>query len=193
MVFCMAWQEVCRGASSRSSGPERRHSGVEPLHPLKQVTHKNRNFLSRYSVTNSAKSERSFISSADQFRARIAFFLGFGAKFIPMFGLRTRTFFTLLHCQTSFALLVQVFQAVRAQILEEILGNTEQVDDHPLLQEISRLQTRCEDLTQLQKVFQPHSRTNSPTSTYFIFKGNIRTKFKFRKETVSSLYIYFGH
>jgi hypothetical protein len=49
-------------------------------------------------------------------------------------------------------LLVQVFQAVRAQILEEILGNPEQVDDHPLLQEISRLQTRCEDLTQLQKV-----------------------------------------
>ncbi|XP_065331412.1 ninein-like protein isoform X1 [Cloeon dipterum] len=50
--------------------------------------------------------------------------------------------------------LKQVFQVVRAQILDEILGDPEQVDDHPLLQEISRLQTRCKDLTQLQKTME---------------------------------------
>ncbi|XP_059473957.1 blastoderm-specific protein 25D isoform X2 [Neocloeon triangulifer] len=50
--------------------------------------------------------------------------------------------------------LKQVFQVVRAQILDEILGDPDHSDDHPLLQEISRLQTRCQDLTQLQKTME---------------------------------------
>lgn len=146
MVFCMAWQEVCRGARSRSSDQERRHTGAEPLHPLKQVTHENRNFLSHKCVTNSARATLTNVKCASHF------FLGPVPRFFLFWFEFLHLLHTLLHCQNFFALLVQVFQVVRAQILEEILGDREQVEDHPLLQEISRLQTRCEDLTQLQKV-----------------------------------------